>query len=89
MKIEMQKHSYLSLSGELEDETTHARNMKLLQDEMAKLKPSCINIKNLMTRTFLNRRNWILNSEVAISEITETYPCLKHLSYVSQWMHIA
>lgn len=89
VKTEPQKHSYPSLSGEPEDDTTHSRNLTLLQEEMDKLKPSNKNVKNLMTRTFLNRREWILNSEVAISKIIEVYPCLEHVTYVSldYWLY--
>ena len=89
VNTEPQKHSYPSLSGEPEDDTTHSRNLALLQEEMDKLKPSNKNVKNLMTRTFLNWREWILNSEAAISQIIEVYPCLELVIYVSldYWLY--
>ena len=89
MKTEPQKHSYPSLSGEPEDETTHSRNLALLREEMDKLKPSNKNVKNLMTRTFLNRRERILNSEIAVSQIIEDYPCLDRVTYVSLYYLLA
>lgn len=79
-----EKHAYPSLEGEVEDETTHKRNVALLQDEMTKTKPVTGNVKSLMTRTFLNRREWILNSAIPVSEIVTEYPCLKKVSYVSR-----
>ena len=78
-----EKHSYPTLEGEVEDETTHKRNLDLLQEELDKNKPITGNVKNLMTRTFLNRREWILNSTVPVSEIVTKYPCFKKVSYVS------
>ena len=89
VKTDPQKHSYPSLSGEPEDDTTHFRNLTLLQEEMDKLKPSNKNLNNLMTRIFLNWREWILNSEVTISQIIEVYPCLERVTYVSldYWLY--
>lgn len=81
---ETAKHSYPHLRGEPEDETTHGRNIKLLQEEIDSRKPNCANMKSLMSRTFLHRREWILNSEIAISEVLEKYPCLCKISHVSR-----
>jgi len=54
LKIEpVGKHLYPALQGEPEHATTRKRNIKLLNDELAKLKPNSANIKSLMTRTFL------------------------------------
>ena len=77
-----EKHAYPSLEGEVEDETTHKRNVSLLKDELAKVKPVTGNVKNLMTRAFLNRREWILNSTSPVSEIAMEYPCFRKISYV-------
>lgn len=55
-KVEVpEKHAYPSLKGEVEDETTHKRNVALLQSEVAKVKPMNANVKKLMTCTFLSR----------------------------------
>ena len=40
-------------------------------------------LKSLMSRTFLYRREWILNSEHPVSEIISEYPCLSRMSFVS------
>ena len=77
---EVAKHSYPRLHGEPEDQTTHDRNIKLLKEEMAKMKPNSANVKNLMSHTFLHRREWILNSEIPVSKILEEYSCLYKLS---------
>lgn len=50
---------------------------------MAKSKPCMANIKNLMTRTFLSRREWILAEEVAVYKVVEEYPCLRKVVVVS------
>lgn len=75
-------HVYPALHGEPEDEITHERNMKLLGEELQKDRPLSTNLKELMSRTFLNRREWILNSELPVAEIVEQYPCLSKISYV-------
>ena len=74
---------YPALDGEPEDEATYTRNMKLLDEECGKCKLSSTNIKDLMSRTFLNRREWILNSDLPVSEIIEKYPGMTKISYVS------
>ena len=47
---------YPALHGEPEDEITHERNIKLLEEELQRDRPLSINLKDLMLRTFLNRR---------------------------------
>ena len=51
-----EKHAFSSLEGEVEDVTMHRRNVTLLQEELAKIKQVHENVKNLITRTFLNRQ---------------------------------
>lgn len=50
-----EKHAYPSLEGEVEDDTTHSRNMSLLTEELEKSRPSLEKVKNLMKRTFITR----------------------------------
>ena len=57
--------------------------MKLLEEELQKDRLLSTNLKDLMSRTFLNRREWILISEQPVAEIVEQYPCLSKISYVS------
>ena len=81
---ETAKHSYPHLRGEPEDEKTHDRNMKLLKQEIDNRKPNSANVKNLMSHTFIHHREWIVNSEIAVSEVLEKYSCLRKLSHVSR-----
>lgn len=79
-------HLYAALVGEPEDEVTHGRNMDLLNSEWLKYKDKKATdsgVKDLMSRTFLHRREWILHSEHPVSEIIEEYPCLSRVSFVS------
>ena len=77
---------YAVLVGEPEDEVSHGRNMDLLNAEWRKYmdkKATDNTIKDLMLRTFLYRREWILHSEHPVSEIIKEYPCLSRVSFVS------
>lgn len=79
-------HVYAILVGEPEDEVTHGRNMDLLNAEWQKYmdkKATGSGIKELMSRTFLYRREWILYSEHPVSEIIKEYPCLSRVLFVS------
>ena len=78
------QHSYPPLQGEPEDEHTHTKNMQLLRNEIASGKPAGnTNVKQLMSRTFLNRRDWITSSELPIKDILEEYKALRKIPHVS------
>ena len=84
---EHRQHSYPSLQGEREDDHTHKRNMELLRQELALGKPAGnSNVKQLMSRTFLYRREWITSSEVPVKDILEEYKVLKKIPHVSKIM---
>ena len=57
--------------------------MKLLEEELQKKRPLSTNVNDLMSRTFLNRREWIINSEIPVEDIVEKYPSLTKNSCVS------
>lgn len=78
----MNNHSYPSLVGEPEDETAHARNCSLLKTELGKARPDRESVFNLMERTFIRRRQWILSNLPNVSSVIEEYPFLKKISYV-------
>ena len=82
-------HVYPALHGEPEDEITPEHNMKLLEEELQKDSPLSTNLKDLMSRIFLNRQEWILNSELPVAEIVEQYPCLSKISHVSVFIWYA
>ena len=56
--------------------------MKLLKQEIDNRKPNSANVKNLMSCTFIHRREWIVNYEIAVSKVLEEYSCLYKLSHV-------
>ena len=63
---------YAALVGEPEDKVTYGHNMNLLNAEWQKYKDkksTGSEIKDLMSRTFLHRREWILYSEHPVSDI--------------------
>ena len=72
MEENSKQHPYPSLQGEPEDKHTHKRNMELLQEEIRSGKQAGNAIvKQLMSRTFLNQRDWITSSEVPIKDICD------------------
>ena len=78
-------HHYSTIVSEPEDAETHARNMELLETEWTKFKDkkaSADGVKELMSRTFLHRREWIRHSERPVSEIMKEYRCLSRLIFV-------
>ena len=83
MEENSKQHPYSSLQGEPEDEHTHKRNMELLREEIRLGKPAGnATVKQLMSRTFLNRRDWITSSEVPVKDILEEYKVLKKIPHV-------
>ncbi|XP_065890195.1 uncharacterized protein [Dysidea avara] len=79
-------HHYSTIFGEPEDAETHARNMELLETEWTKFidkKASADGVKELMSRTFLHRRECICHSERPVSEIMKEYRCLSRLIFVA------
>ena len=83
MQENNKRHSYPPLQGEAEDEHTHKRSMELLRQEVTSGKPSGnATVKQLMSRTFLNRRDWITSSELPVKDILEEYKVLKKIPHV-------
>ena len=60
--------------------------MALLEKEWSKFlkdkRTSADGIKELMSRTFLHRREWIRHSELPVTDIVEKYQCLSRLIFV-------
>ena len=80
---EHRQHSYPPLQGEREDDHTHKRNMELLRQELALGKSAGnSNVKQLMSRTFLHRREWITSSGVPDKDILEEYKILRKIPHV-------
>ena len=72
MEENSKQHPYPSLQGEPEDEHTHKRNMELLREEIRSGKPEGnATVKQLMSQTFLNQRDWITSSEVPVKDICD------------------
>ena len=76
-------HSYPSIDVGLEDEESNKRNLSLLIAEVQESNPSTTRVKELMRRTFHQRRKWILEENNTVQAICEKYPVLKMSSYVS------
>lgn len=77
------RHPYPSLSIACDDDVSHERHMKLLKQEIEKSKPSMEVARELMQRTFLRRRQWILDEEHLVKDICAEYPFLQKQSIVS------
>ena len=77
------RHPYPSLSIACDDDVSHERHMKLLKQEIEKSKPSMEVARELMQRTFLRRRQWILDEEHLVTDICAEYPFLQKQSIVS------
>ena len=62
-------HPYPSLSIACDDNVSYERLMKLLKLEIEKSNPSMEIATELMQRTFLRRRQWILDEEHIVKDI--------------------
>lgn len=67
-----------------DDDVAYDRHMKMLMQEVEKLKPNMDNVKELMLRTFVRRRKWILDESHLVVDIYKKYPFLKKKSIVSE-----
>ena len=86
-KTKLDKHHYpIEIPECADDEESNARNLSLLEDEMAKSKPSMVALKDLMKRTFTQRRILITRADppMLVQDILVDYPPLKKSSFVSQ-----
>ena len=77
------RHPYPSLSIACDDDVSHERHMKLLKQEIEKFKLSMEVARELMQRTILRRRQWILDEEHLVTDICAEYPFLQNQSIVS------
>jgi len=59
--------------------------MKLLSQENGKAKPNMETVKELMIRTFPQRRKWILDEEHLVVDICQEYPFLRKQTIVSSF----
>lgn len=82
-KIDKSHHDYPSSVVEIEDDTSHQRNLDALMQEVSKSNPRSNVMKDLMKRTYGRRRQWILEEERLVSEICADYPPLRKAPYVS------
>ena len=76
-------HNYPSISYETEDEESNKRNLNLLETELKECNLNADRVKELMRRTFQQRRKWILEGAHTIQSVCAKYPVLKMSSYVS------
>ena len=74
---------------ENEDEVSIQRNITLLHQEFSKPKPRVDTVVSLMRRTFIPRRQWILDNVESVAKIVEKYPFLAKATYVSVYMFYA
>ena len=77
--IELGKHPYPSITLACDDDVAYERHMRMLNQEMEKLKP---NMKELMLRTFTRRRKWILDESHLVVNICE----MKKKAIVSEFI---
>ena len=82
-KLSPLKHPYSSFSTEIEDDTSHERNLTLLKKEAAQVKPRVDVLKDLMKRTYGRRRKWILDGYDSVQHVCSEYLPLKKAPIVS------
>ena len=82
-KMDKSHHEYPSCVVEIEDDTSHQRNLDALMQEVSKPNSRSDVLKDLMKRTYGRRRRWILEEERLVSTICAEYPPLKKAPYVS------
>ena len=86
MKLASNTQHYhpIPIPGTAKDEESRSRNSQL-KEELAKGKPSVEVLKELMMRTYPQRRKWILQDSPcpSVTEILSDYPLLKRSTYVS------
>ena len=75
-----ENHLYPSLGGDIEDDTSHARN--IAQIHMSKGKISQEIVRGLMKRTFNRRRKMMDDPPVGVKDILEEYPVFTQPSFV-------
>ncbi len=87
MKLTHEKHHYpVEVPEHADDEESYTRNLSLLEDELAKSKPSVVALRELMTRTFTQRRILITRADppMLVKEILVDYSPLTKSSFVSR-----
>jgi hypothetical protein len=82
-KLSPLKHPYSSFSTEIEDDTSHERNLTLLKKEAAQVKPRMDVLKDLMKRTYGRRRKLILDGYDSVQHVCSEYSPLKKAFIVS------
>ena len=87
-KKKKEKHTYVPLPPYQDDDEAYQRNLKKLKNEASKKKPSPAVVKELMSRTFRHRQQWIrsCDGELNVAEVFEEYPMLKENNYVSDYL---
>lgn len=75
-------HSYPRIE-EGEDAESYQRNLAKLEKELGQQKQSVATLKELMRRTYSERRKWILHDAISSKEIWTLFPLLKKASFVS------
>lgn len=67
-KLSPLKHPYSAFTAEIEDDTTHERNMSVLKKEMLQVKIRMDVVKDLM-RTYGFRRKWIVDGNESVKDV--------------------
>lgn len=65
-----------------EDDAAVERHLKFLQKEEKKLHPNRHVVSGLMRKTFLSRRQKILEESIPLSTLLQTYPSLRHYDQI-------
>ncbi len=87
--IDVNKHAYPGLDDMGNDDVSDKRNKALLDSELTKTRPQKDSLVDLMKRTSVSRRKWILNEDVkTVNSICLEWPLLKKFSFVSTYNNI-
>ena len=66
-----------------EDKVSYKRNVELMEKELKEHHPSKAKLKDLMKRTFSERRKWIVSSALSARQVWTEFPLLKKTQFVS------
>ncbi len=80
-------HNYPTVEGSEEDDIAHERNLAQLKKSLKNSKPNHEVLRELMSRTFIRRRTYIIDEKKPVQEICSDYPLLRKPNYVKPIMH--
>lgn len=81
-KLSTTVHRYPTIEGG-EDEASFKQNIDLMNKELMEHRPAVAKLKEYMTKTFAQRRHWIVSSAISAQQVWSKFPLLRKASHVS------